>query len=472
VAATGCYDCEISKYSTSVGASSDLTCTHCEFGQYSDATGQTSCKQCTRGHYGKKQLTSKGLFAHCVRCEHGTFQQFDGSTRCLPCAPGQYAGTHTCNADKSECTFVPAKGSTACTACPVVDGLRKWTSDAGAHSCRKAKLDCEVSAWSTWSTCPKSCKSGTGPSGVHTRTRVPKMQPCALQDGIGCDAPWAGGAGCGDLSESRGCNEHQCPVNCVMAAWASWSQCTKSCGSGTTYRTRTIQVNAQHAGSCAHKLRDESPCNVKSCDPKALPRCHNEHIHCKVEERNYGAKNTNQFARPNADCYKRWTYAYGNCHHCDTPAECAIKGIHKTIVVTHNSKFQTQALTAYATPEHSPSFLPFIKRDIDGPSNFHCYFKNNQDGCYCTCTHHPACAARQGTKLSNAPLRGNRWQNIAEQQECCNMCTNNPDCKSYTFSKDAQECTFYGGTPDYVLMDATDAAYATTWSGCRSGDAC
>lgn len=475
VAATGCYDCEISKYSTSVGATSAETCMHCEYGQYSDATGQTTCKQCTSGRYGMKQVTKKGLLTHCVHCPRGTFQQFDGSTECLSCAPGQYSGSHTCSADNDECTFTASVGNTDCTMCPVVDARRKWTSDAGAHSCRKAKLDCEVSSWGQWSSCPKSCKAGASPAGVHTRTRTPTMLPCSLAGGdVACNAPWGGGEACGDLLESRSCNVHQCPVDCVMAAWGGWSQCTKSCGSGSTHRTRSVHVSAAHGGSCTDKQREDSACNAQSCDPKNLPRCHNEHIHCKVEERDYGVKNTNQFARSSSDCHKRWTYAYGNCHHCDTPAECAIKGIHKTIVVTHSSKFQTQALQAFSAigpAGGSVNVWPFKKRAINS-SSFHCYFKNNQDGCYCTCAHHPTCAARQGTTLSNSLLRGNRWSNIAEQQDCCNMCTNNPECNSYTFSKDKQECTFYTGTPDYVLMDPTDAAYATTWSGCRSGDTC
>lgn len=258
-----------------------------------------------------------------------------------------------------------------------------------------------------------------------------------------------------------------------MTPWGGWSQCTRSCGSGSTYRTRTIHKAAAYGGSCTDKAREESACNANSCDPKALPRCHDEHINCKVQERDYGDANSNQFARPNSDCHKRWTYAYGNCHHCDTPAECAIKGIHKTIVVTHSSKFQTQALAAFDTTSgKSASKWPFIKRAIDGPSSFHCYFKHNQNDCYCTCTHHPKCAARKGTTLNNVPLRGNKWLNIAEQQQCCNMCTNNPACSSYTFSKDTQECTLFAGAPDYVLMDPTDAAYTNTWSGCRSGDIC
>ena len=65
---------------------------------------------------------------------------------------------------------------------------------------------------------------------------------------------------------------------------------------------------------------------------------------------------------------------------------------------------------------------------VDKTNFFHCYFKHNQDACFCTCSHHPACAARQGTTLRNKALLGNDWRGVDNRQECCNMCTNHPLC--------------------------------------------
>ena len=57
------------------------------------------------------------------------------------------------------------------------------------------------------------------------------------------------------------------------------------------------------------------------------------------------------------------------------------------------------------------------------------------------------------------------------QQDCCNMCTNHPDCGSFTWTAD-NTCTLYSGSPETKLLADTDTAYATTWSGCQSGDIC
>jgi hypothetical protein len=82
---------------------------------------------------------------------------------------------------------------------------------------------------------------------------------------------------------------------------------------------------------------------------------------------------------------------------------------------------------------------------------------------------HPPCDALVGKELSNTPIHGNHWHDITAQQDCCNMCTNHPDCESFTY-KASNECILYAGAP--VFVDAPLSVADTTWSGCQSGDIC
>lgn len=54
-------------------------------------------------------------------------------------------------------------------------------------------IDCQVSAWSAWSTCTASCGGGS-----QSRTRSVTQSPSG------------GGAACPVLSESQSCNTHGC----------------------------------------------------------------------------------------------------------------------------------------------------------------------------------------------------------------------------------------------------------------------
>ena len=240
--------------------------------------------------------------------------------------------------------------------------------------------------------------------------------------------------------------------------------------------------------SKASDVRQTETCNAHSCDPRLLPDCHGEHVHCAVKERNVDMSNpvTYWASRPGAatnECHRAYRYAYGNCHHCDTPAERALKGIHKTLVVTHEHKFQTQhcgKLKAFDTDntrvcqhEDGRARAPDVVAAIDKTNFFHCYFKHNQNSCFCTCSHHPACAARQGTTVRNKALLGNDWHGVDNRQECCNMCTNHPKCDTFTFVDAAIEadrrCVLYAGSPKWKLIAPDDATYKTTYSGCQSG---
>ena len=54
-------------------------------------------------------------------------------------------------------------------------------------------------------------------------------------------------------------------VNCEWGSWNSFSSCTKTCGGGTKYRTRSKSVPEKNGGTCTGRTKDEENCNTQNC---------------------------------------------------------------------------------------------------------------------------------------------------------------------------------------------------------------
>ena len=81
-------------------------------------------------------------------------------------------------------------------------------------------VDCEMSDWSPWAKCSKTCGGGE-----QTRTRTVKIKPSN------------GGKVCESGSETRKCNEQVCSVDGKVSQWTAWEdtskcepKCTYDCG--------------------------------------------------------------------------------------------------------------------------------------------------------------------------------------------------------------------------------------------------
>merc|ERR1712146_6989 len=107
-------------------------------------------------------------------------------------------------------------------------------------------------------------------------------------------------------------------------------------------------------------------------------------------------------------------------------------------------------------------------------ARYHCkrYGDWNAHTCSCKCDAHTPCCSRAGKLLDlsvNVMIHANAYQNIPTMQDCCNMCTNHPDCGSWEYS-DSKICVLKSGVPQFVDVPAD--VPAQIWSGCRAGTQC
>jgi len=106
--------------------------------------------------------------------------------------------------------------------------------------------------WTSWTTCTKSCGTGS-----RSRTRQCN-NPAPINGGNTCS---------GASSETSACNAHCCPVNGLWSTWTSWSRCSKTCGTGSQTRTRSCNQPAPSCGgaSCRGSGSEGQDCNTQCC---------------------------------------------------------------------------------------------------------------------------------------------------------------------------------------------------------------
>ena len=98
------------------------------------------------------------------------------------------------------------------------------SSDIKYCELRPCPIHGNWTTWSQWSDCSKTCANGT-----RSRNRT-------------CSSPFPqfGGRNCsGEVTEITSCIIAPCPIPGNWAAWSQWSECSKSCSSGTKSRIRT-----------------------------------------------------------------------------------------------------------------------------------------------------------------------------------------------------------------------------------------
>jgi len=117
-------------------------------------------------------------------------------------------------------------------------------------------------ASSTWVV---STPSDTAASG-YTTSAVPDSGGYKYNTRTIVTPPMAGGLACAPQYETKECiGTGPCQVDCEMTAWSSPSSCTKSCGVGTRFQTRTVVVDTQHAGAQCGSTTWTTDCNQYAC---------------------------------------------------------------------------------------------------------------------------------------------------------------------------------------------------------------
>jgi hypothetical protein len=130
---------------------------------------------------------------------------------------------------------------------PTFGGLAHGhTAETRACNTFVCPTNCGVISFGKWSPCTKSCGTGS-----QKRDRVN-------------DAPKNGGKACPHSAETRNCNAHACPVDCVPRSWQAYSACTKSCGTGSQKRSRA-QVEPTFGGKACPHYTETRTCNTFAC---------------------------------------------------------------------------------------------------------------------------------------------------------------------------------------------------------------
>merc|ERR1719424_882156 len=123
------------------------------------------------------------------------------------------------------------------------------------------KKHCQLSPWTTWSSCDKSCDGGQ-------RARHRQIQSLPRWGGELCPLPL-------ETWELEGCNKDGCHPNmdCNVGSWSSWAGCTVSCGYGQETRSRNvINIRRHHGQGCVDNTDEMRKCMPKPCN--GTKHCH------------------------------------------------------------------------------------------------------------------------------------------------------------------------------------------------------
>jgi len=252
-AANGGQQCPILKETRT--CNSQACAADCEVGDWSNWSSCT--KACGSGTQTRTRSVIKPAVA--------------GGKECSVLNETQTCNTQSCSkdcqvsewSDWSACTKTCGGGTrirTRVVNTPATNGGKECPALNETEVCntQACPIDCEVSTWTEWGSCNKPCGGG-----VQMRTRTVTK------------AVANGGKECPVVSETKSCNEQSCqvnptvsaatPVNCEVSAWSAWSKCDKNCGGGSQTRTRTITKPAANGGTACPVLTETQPCNIQAC---------------------------------------------------------------------------------------------------------------------------------------------------------------------------------------------------------------
>lgn len=122
-------------------------------------------------------------------------------------------------------------------------------------------VDCQVSAWSEWSSCSGLCGGGS-----RSRTRVVNVhaqyggQPCPEEN-----------------NEMEQCNTESCDADCKLGDWSSFGSCSRACGGGFQRRNKKVLNDAKGNGYCPSS---EDRWQYLQCNKHACPAVPGQALQC------------------------------------------------------------------------------------------------------------------------------------------------------------------------------------------------
>jgi hypothetical protein len=218
---------------------------HCEvsrWGAWSECT-----QSCGHGRQSRARVITQHADIGGFACPSLAEEQLCGLDPCpIDCAVGQWGTWDACSltcgwGQQARVRTVLRNAAYGGQACPAQHTKRPChESHCPQH--------CSVTAWGAWGECTTTCGRGTQ---VRSRTVITHAQ--------------LGGYLCPSLQESENCNVDPCPVNCAVAAWSNFGECTFSCGGGMQTRSRAVLARPAHGGLGCPLISDARVCNEQAC---------------------------------------------------------------------------------------------------------------------------------------------------------------------------------------------------------------
>lgn len=124
--------------------------------------------------------------------------------------------------------------------------------DVEACNTDPCPVDGKWSKYGPWDKCSKTCGGGV------TQRRRSCSNPAPDHGGNDCEGP---------AMERGECNKQHCPINGGFTEWSKFGECTVSCGGGTKTRMRACTNPAPQYGgkACVGPIKDTEACGTQHC---------------------------------------------------------------------------------------------------------------------------------------------------------------------------------------------------------------